>query len=98
MITVDQALSRARDHANASYVAQGDRLEVMEGETLETAYGWVFFVNSNRYLRTRDPRDAVAGNSPLLVIKRTGEVLELGTAEPVADALKQVAAHHKLEG
>lgn len=65
---------------------------VMDELTIQKPYGWVFFYQSQRFLETGDPRDGLAGNSPLIVNRHTGEVVETGTARDVAYYLAQYEA------
>ena len=62
-------------------------MAVVDSATMERSYGWVFFYNTRSYLETGDPRQALAGNSPIVVLKATGAVHELGTALPLEHAL-----------
>ena len=50
---------------------------------IERDWGWVFFYTSDRYLKTRDIRYALAGNAPYIVNRHTGEVRVTGTAQPI---------------
>jgi hypothetical protein len=58
-------------------------LVVIDESTMERDWGWVFFYTSERYLKTGDIRDAVAGNAPYIVNRHTGEVRGTGTAQPI---------------
>lgn len=81
MITRDEARGIA-----ASYIARlaGDELpcEILDSQTLERSYGWVFFYQSRHYIETGDPTYLLAGNAPLIVDRLTGKVTETGTAHP----------------
>lgn len=55
-------------------------LAIIDDETLEKEWGWVFFYQSKKYMETGDLRDMLAGNAPYIVNKYTGEVVETGTA------------------
>ncbi len=43
------------------------RLVVIDGFTLRKPYGWVFRVNTEMYVNTRDIRYACLGNGPIIV-------------------------------
>lgn len=58
-------------------------VEIVEHATIEKPWGWVFFYQSSEYLRTKDPSAALAGNTPIIVNKETGELRATGTAWPV---------------
>ena len=55
-------------------------LAVLDSETINKEWGWVFFYQSKKYLETGDFRDMLGGNAPYIVNKSTGEVVETGTA------------------
>lgn len=69
---------------------------LMAENTIEKAYGWIFFYNSKRFLETGDPLEALGGNSPILVESATGRITLLGTATPVADSLRRVEIENGL--
>ena len=57
--------------------------------TIERPTCFVFFYESSRYLETGAFEDRLAGNAPILVDRRTGELHFLGTAEPVEFYIKE---------
>jgi immunity protein 35 of polymorphic toxin system len=93
MLTKEQAralvaaeLARPPKYSNASDPTD---LVVMDESTLERDWGWVFFYTSERYLRTRDVRWAVAGNAPLIVNRHTAEIRVTGTALPIEHYIEE---------
>jgi hypothetical protein len=58
-------------------------LAIVDGEPSETDHAWIFFYNTKRYLETGEFSEALAGNGPILVNKRTGVVEAFGTAIPL---------------
>jgi hypothetical protein len=56
--------------------------------------GWVFFYQSDDFAQSGDLSDELAGNAPIFVDARTGEVLTLGTARPVEHYLEELAKSH----
>ena len=56
---------------------------ILEDETIEKEWGWVFFFQSKEYLISNDGLDMLAGNAPFLVNRYTGEITQAGTAHPV---------------
>ena len=56
---------------------------VMDENTIEKEWGWVFFYNSERYLKTGAISHALAGNAPFIVNRHTGEIRVTGTALPI---------------
>lgn len=56
---------------------------VLENETIEHEWGWVFFYQSKEYLKTGDFRHALAGNAPYIVNRKNGQIRVTGTAHPI---------------
>lgn len=50
--------------------------------------GWFFCFQSREYLETGEFSAQLAGNSPFIVDKDTGEIHELGTAYPIEKYLQ----------
>lgn len=69
----------------------GITLVIVDADTQEHAFGWVFFYNSKEYLETGDFIYAIAGNAPVVVL-RDGTVRTTGTAQPLAEYLKAIEA------
>lgn len=68
----------------ALYEEQGSpELVLLADRTRETEFGWLFFYQAKKYLASGDPNDSVAGNSPLLVDRRSGTLHETGTAREI---------------
>jgi hypothetical protein len=62
---------------------------VFDEVTIERSYGWVFFAATREFLKVRQTRFMVPGNSPLFVERATGLVHELPTDVPVEDTLEE---------
>jgi Immunity protein 35 len=58
--------------------------------TEEYPVGFVFFYNSNRFWRTRELLESLAGNGPLLVRKRCGKVLILPSHQSVKRSIAEL--------
>ena len=85
MITLESAQDRIEEYITKLEASTGEALCVLTEETIECASGWVFFFNSSEFIKTGNPKYALAGNAPILVDKSTGATVPLGTAYPVAD-------------
>ncbi len=68
---------------------EGDELVIIESETIEKNWGWVFFYSSKKWIETNDFKYAVAGNAPYFVLRNNGKILETGTAYPVDYYIKR---------
>ena len=73
----------SRINADDPYTATTVELAIIDSETIEKEYGWVFFYQTKDYLETGNIEDTLVGNAPFIVNKYTGEVAETGTAYPV---------------
>ena len=86
--------SEALALANAQLASVGNEVSVViiESETLEYDFGWIFFYSSQKYLETKDLRYALGGNAPLIVDRTSGQVITTGTALPIEE---YVASYRK---
>ena len=50
---------------------------------VETDFCWVFFYNSEEYLRSGDGIHLLAGNAPIIVLKADGSIRPSGTAASI---------------
>jgi hypothetical protein len=72
--------------------AGGGELILLDAETIERSFGWVFFYDSKRHLETGEFRDALAGNAPIVVTRADGRIHVTGTAYPVEHYLQDFEA------
>jgi hypothetical protein len=63
------------------------RIELAISELSEYSTSWVAVYNTKRFLETGSNRDALAGNGPLIINRRTGAVRKGRSALPVEDQL-----------
>jgi hypothetical protein len=89
MWTYQKALSVIRAYVAA---ATDGVAVVLEDETIDRPYGWVFFYQSREYVETGDARKVLFGNAPLIFNRASGEVRVTGTALPIEDHLRQYEA------
>ena len=92
MISPTQARRIVRDYLDQLERDTGEELEVVDAETIEKPFGWVFVYNSRAYLRTGEFSDRLAGNAPLIVDRETGKLHVTGTAKPVEDYIAEYEA------
>ncbi len=62
---------------------------LLDAETIEAEFGWVFFYTSKLYMETGDFSHALAGNAPLIVDRDAGTVHVTGTAHPIEHYMNQ---------
>lgn len=62
---------------------------ILETETIEKDWGWVFFYQSKAFVKTNDFRDMLTGNAPYIVNKQSGEIFLTGTAYSIEHYIKE---------
>lgn len=65
---------------------------VVENETIEKEFGWVFFYTTQAYLESGSPSDLVPGNGPFVVEKADGAVTMLPSSMTPDQAIAQFEA------
>jgi len=63
---------------------EGERndIVIVDDETSEREFGWVFFYNSRKHVETGDVLFGLVGNAPLIVDRHTGKLHVTGTGLP----------------
>ena len=61
---------------------------IVDQDTREEKFGWVFFYESKEYLETGDIAAIFVGNAPLIV-DRNGQVYQTGTALPPEEYIEE---------
>ncbi|HET7460243.1 MAG TPA: YrhB domain-containing protein [Longimicrobium sp.] len=89
MITREEAVESVSRRVNENYRVPGDELVVLADRIIEKPYGWIVFYTSRRWHETDDPRHAIAGNAPFLVLRDTGEMLPIPLGRPVDDSIRE---------
>ena len=76
MIGLNDARRIAERYLIGLSAEAGTKLELLNGETLEREFGWVF------YYGPQDNAMTVAGNAPFIVDRKDGSIHVTGTAHP----------------
>lgn len=82
MINFDEAVEKAKNHLKDADIPV---VITLQGRFAE---GWFFCFQSREYLETGEFSAQLAGNSPFIIDKDTGEIHELGTAYPIEKYLQ----------
>ena len=84
MLTHREARERALAHMRSRPVdlPPGDELVLVDDDTLEREWGWVFFFASRRWRETGEPALRNEGAGPLIVNRFDGQVHATGTGRP----------------
>lgn len=83
MINKEQALEIVKKIISDFDLPEDDEYIILEKETIEKDWGWVFFYTSKKWHETNDFRYAVAGNAPYIVLREYGNTLVTGTAHAI---------------
>lgn len=83
MLSREEAIARVKGHLVALEPGVGVELALLEQNTLEEDFGWVFFYQSKDFLESGRVSDKLAGNSPIIVDRRDGTIHTTGTAHPI---------------
>lgn len=91
MITKDKAKDRVQKKIAELCIElpDDDEIIILEQETIDRPWGWVFFYTSRKWYETSDDIYAIAGNAPILVEKATGTLFETGTAHSIEHYIAQ---------
>ena len=88
MITKTEALEIVSKKLH-QMCTSADPFVVVEKNTIEKPFGWVFFYNSKRFVETGQSRYQLAGNGPVIVNKHDGSVKFFGAGRPPLEIVAQ---------
>jgi hypothetical protein len=71
---------------------------LVDQDTIETEFGWVFFYTLRRFKETGDFSDALAGNAPVIVDRTIGSLHVTGTARPTAEYIEEFRCTRTMVG
>ncbi len=66
-----------------------DPFVVVDTDTIERPFGWVFFYNSKKFLETGEFTFRLAGNGPVIVDKHGGTVEFFGVSRPPLEIVEE---------
>jgi hypothetical protein len=67
---------------------------ILDEDTIETEFGWVFFWNSKLYQETGEFKHALAGNAPIIVDRQDGSLHETSTAYAIEEIIESYGRSH----
>jgi hypothetical protein len=84
MLTLAEARERALSlmRSRPQDLAPGDELVLVDDDTIEREWGWMFFFASRRWRETGDSRWENRGEGPLIINRHDGSVHLTGTRLP----------------
>jgi hypothetical protein len=81
MMNLEEAQSLVQAKLDKNIDPNNDnRCVILEEETIEREWGWVFFYQSKKYVTSGDVEDMLVGNAPYIVNKKNVQLLLTGTA------------------
>lgn len=95
MLTKEQARDLVEKKVNTKSLnlLDDDEIIILEQETIDKPWGWVFFYTSRKWLETNDDEYAIAGNAPIIVEGSTGKLYETGTAYSIEQYIANYEQH-----
>jgi hypothetical protein len=83
------ALRELKKMEDAQYPDDKCTLRLVEEETIEKDFGWIFFYNSKEFLEDHNLSYMLAGNAPIIVDRHDGSVHKTGTAYSINHYIKE---------
>jgi len=80
-----------------NYINPKSKLQILTEYTEIHEFGWIFYYNSVKYIKTGDFRYALGGNAPLIINKHTNELIETGTARETSFYVNHYIKHGNLK-
>ncbi len=79
MIKLEKAKNIINQYLREKEIKIGEELILINEETIEKDFGWVFFYNSKKGIETGHFTELLYGNAPLIVDRENGDMHETGT-------------------
>ncbi len=95
MISFERAKEMASNKLKEIESRSFSKLAFLEQRTREFEYGWVFFYQSEEFIRTGKSETRVGGNAPLIVDKYKGDVHITGTAKRIEEYIDEYCKKQK---
>lgn len=93
-LTFEEAKEIAKTHIEAHQLrpedqTDGNKLVLLEEETIEKIYGWYFYSAPSKLIETGDFKYTILGNGPFLIEKEKAGLIEFGTAHSIEHYIEQ---------
>lgn len=85
-----EAIRRANAEVSEMSARYGQTFVLLDDLTREESFGWVFFWQSEAFVKSGDFRDQLGGNAPFVILRESGERLTTGTAHPIDHYLDEI--------
>ena len=86
MLNLEDAISKVekeylKDWSNEDYPE--NELKILREDIIDTPNYWIIRYTSKLWFETGDMKYAIVGNAPIIVNKKSGEMIETGTAHSI---------------
>ena len=86
-MTRSYARQIALDYVKAMEARAGLEFVLLDEQTIEREFGWVFFYQSEDYVLFKRDSARLFGNAPIIVNRRTGRATLTDTSFPIDDLI-----------
>ena len=96
MITFQEARQIAEAEINKHQTLANDSLIIIDNQTIEKEYAWIFPYTSKKYWETNDINHAIGGNGPLFISKLDGQVYTYRTGLSIEEMIDEHEEKNRL--
>lgn len=90
MLTYSEARERILDYLNQFDNPLAITIAILDGSTQDYKWCFVFEYESKEYIERNDEIWKLMGKSPLLISKKTGEIIELDNVPSIAEQVSEL--------
>jgi hypothetical protein len=96
MITFQLARQIAEAEINKHQPLDDDSLIIIDDQTIEKDYAWIFPYTSKKYWETNDINYAIGGNGPLFISKLDGQISTYRTGLSIEEMIGEYEEKNKI--
>ena len=96
MITFQEARKIAEAEINKYQTLGDDSLIIIDNQTIEKDYAWIFPYTSKKYWETNDVNYAIGGNGPLFISKFDGQISKYRTGLSIEEMIDEYEEKNKM--
>jgi hypothetical protein len=96
MITFQEARQIAEAEINRQHTFGDDSLIIIDDQTIEKDYAWIFSYTSKKYWETNDINYTIGGNGPLFISKLDGQISNYRTGLSIEEMIDEFEEENKI--
>ena len=96
MITFQKAKQIAEAEINRHQTLDDDSLIIIDDQSIEKDYAWIFPYTSKKYWETNDINYAIGGNGPLFISKLDGQISNYRTGLSIEEMIDEYEEENKI--